>query len=81
MFDQKMLGMKIFLKSETTKMVKETNIISDSCINILAAENDRLVVVGEMKDTNCLCPKGCLQISIESAFILQNRAPLGPFAG
>lgn len=64
-------------------MVKETNIISDTCyINILAAEKDRLcVVVGEMKDTNCLCPKGCLQISIESAFILQNRAPLGPMAG
>ena len=40
-------------------------------INILAAEMDRAPhsVVVEVKDTNCLCPKGCLQVSIQSAFI------------
>lgn len=63
-------------------MLKEPNFISDTYyINILAAEIDSHCVVGGMKDTNCLCPKGCPQVSIESAFILRNRAPLGPTAG
>lgn len=40
------LGMKIFLKSETTRMVKETNLISDTYhTHILAAEIDRLCIV------------------------------------
>lgn len=40
------VGMKIFLKTEVTKVVKKTNLISDAYyINILAAEIDRLRIV------------------------------------
>lgn len=40
------LGMKIFFKIETSQLVKETNVISDTYnINILAAEIDRRRIV------------------------------------
>lgn len=40
------LGMRIFFKSESTKMVIKPNLISDIYnINILAAEIDRLCIV------------------------------------
>lgn len=46
MSDQIKLGMKIFLKSETSRLVRETSLISDTFyINTLAVEMDGLCIV------------------------------------
>ena len=71
------LGMRIFLKIKTTHCHQWC--VPHQHTSCWEGEASRCAV-GEMKETNCLCPKGCLQVSIQSAFILRNKTPLGPLA-